>query len=437
VSVRRKTGPLLPEEVLRYATQIADALNTAHRDGVIHRDLKPGNIMLTKSGAKLLDFGLAKVAETGAEAGVTVLATRTTPLTGEGTILGTVQYMAPEQLEGKEADARTDLFAFGAVLYEMTTGRKAFEGKSYASLVAAILERDPPPLLTFQPLAPPALDHVVRTCLAKEPEARWETAHDVLIQLKWIVEAGSQAGIPRPVISRRNTRELMAWALVAVLSLIALALVVFHYRETPAELQPVRFEVALPHNVSLGEFGFPVMSPNGRYLVYSGAESTGKNHLWLHSLDSLTTQALVAADNAYNPFWSPDSRFVGFFSGGKLKKIDISGGLAETICDIGGTLLREAVGTATASFCSLTMLEASIVSRPRAAIRSAFSSWTNRGERRHICGRIFCLMAATFYTCRVALRPGTAGSMWPPWILKKLGGSFPQSRTSATRRLVS
>jgi eukaryotic-like serine/threonine-protein kinase len=136
---RRKKGPLLPDEVLRYATQIADALNTAHRDGVIHRDLKPGNIMLTKSGAKLLDFGLAKVAETGAEAGVTVLATRTTPLTGEGTILGTVQYMAPEQLEGKEADARTDLFAFGAVLYEMTTGRKAFEGKSHASLIAAIL----------------------------------------------------------------------------------------------------------------------------------------------------------------------------------------------------------------------------------------------------------------------------------------------------------
>jgi hypothetical protein len=344
---------------------------------------------------------------------------------------------APFGLEGKEADARTDLFAFGAVLYEMSTGRKAFEGKSYASLVAAILERDPPPLLTFQPLAPPALDHVVRTCLAKEPEARWETAHDVLIQLKWIVEAGSQAGIPRPVISRRNTRELMAWTLVAVLSLIASALVVFHYRETPAELQPVRFEVALPDKISLGEFGFPVMSPNGRYLVYSGAESTGKNHLWLHSLDSLTTQALVAADNAYNPFWSPDSRFVGFFSGGKLKKIDISGGLAETICDIGGTLLREAVGTAKASFCSPTMLEACIVSRPQAAIRSAFSSWTKRGERRHICGRIFCLMAATFYTCRVALRPGTAGSMWPPWILKRLGGSFPQSRTSATRRLVS
>jgi eukaryotic-like serine/threonine-protein kinase len=335
---RLQKGPLSPEQVLRYAIQIADALTTAHRHGVIHRDLKPGNIMLTKSGAKLIDFGLAKMAETGAVAGVTVMATQATPLAGEGTILGTFHYMAPEQLEGKEADARTDLFAFGAVLYEMSTGRKAFEGKSYASLVAAILERDPPPLLTFQPLAPPALDHVVRTCLAKEPEARWETAHDVLIQLKWIVEAGSQAGIPRPVISRRNTRELMAWALVAVLSLIALALVVFHYRETPAELQPVRFEVALPDNISLGEFGFPVMSPNGRYLVYSGAESTGKNHLWLHSLDSLTTQALVAADNAYNPFWSPDSRFVGFFSGGKLKKIDISGGLAETICDIGGGL---------------------------------------------------------------------------------------------------
>jgi eukaryotic-like serine/threonine-protein kinase len=172
--------------------------------------------MLTKSAAKLLDFGLARVAETSAVAGVTVVATQTTPLTGEGAILGTLQYMAPEQLEGKEADARTDLFAFGAVLYEMTTGRKAFEGKSHASLIAAILEREPPPIATLQPLAPPALEHVIKTCLAKEPEARWQTAHDILVELKWIAEAGSQAGIPRPMLSRRESRELLPWTLMAV-----------------------------------------------------------------------------------------------------------------------------------------------------------------------------------------------------------------------------
>src|SRR6266478_4235863 len=202
---RIKKGALPPEQVVQYAVQITDALDTAHRHGVIHRDLKPGNVMLTKSGAKLLDFGLAKVRATEAAAGMTALPTQTTPLTGEGTILGTLQYMAPEQLEGAEADARTDIFALGTLIYEMATGRKAFEGKSQASLIAAILEREPPPISTIQTMVPPALDHVVRTCLAKEPDARWQTAHDVLLQLKWIAETGSQAGIPKPLISRRKS----------------------------------------------------------------------------------------------------------------------------------------------------------------------------------------------------------------------------------------
>src|SRR5712692_8052078 len=204
---RLKKGPLPPDQVLQYAIQITDALDTAHRRGVVHRDLKPGNIMLTKAGAKLLDFGLAKVRAAEAAAGVTALPTQTTPLTGEGTILGTLQYMAPEQLEGVEADARTDIFALGAVIYEMVTGRKAFAGKSQASLISAIMSSEPPTISALQPLAPAALDHVVRTCQAKEPDARWQTAHDVLVELKWTAEAGSQAGIPTPMIGRRNSRE--------------------------------------------------------------------------------------------------------------------------------------------------------------------------------------------------------------------------------------
>jgi Tol biopolymer transport system component len=303
--------------------------------------------MLTKSGAKLVDFGLAKVraSEVG---GMTAMPTQTTPLTGEGTILGTVQYMAPEQLEGAEADERTDIFALGAVIYEMATGRKAFAGKSQASLISAIMTAEPPAISTMQPLAPAALDHVVRTCLAKEPDARWQTAHDVLLQLKWIAEAGSQAGIPTPLISRRKSRELLAWALVAAVSLGALVMAFVHFREEPAERQSVRFQVPLPERVTLSDFEAGVLSPNGRYLVFSGTESAGNSHLWLHSLDSLSTQPLPNTEGGFFPFWSPDSRFIGFFGGGKLKKIDILGGAPETLCDAdeligGGTWSHEGV----------------------------------------------------------------------------------------------
>src|SRR5882762_8884772 len=188
-------GPLPLDQVLQYAIEISDALDKAHRKGVTHRDLKPGNIMLTKSGTKLLDFGLAKLKQEAVPANVPLsdLPTAKDPLTAQGTILGTLQYMAPEQLEGKEVDARTDIFAFGVVVYEMATSKKCFEGKSQASVIGAILKDEPPPISSLQPLTPPALDRVVKKCLAKEPEKRWQAAGDVCDELKWIAEGGSRA----------------------------------------------------------------------------------------------------------------------------------------------------------------------------------------------------------------------------------------------------
>src|SRR2546427_1438671 len=193
---RLKKGPLPLDQVLQYAIEISDALDKAHRKGVTHRDLKPGNIMLTKSGTKLLDFGLAKLRQDAAPATpLSQLPTADAAITAQGTILGTLQYMAPEQLEGKEVDARTDIFTFGAVVYEMATGKKAFERKSQASLIAKILETDPQPISALQPMTPPALDRVVRRCLAKDPENRWQTARDLELEMKSIQEGGSPAGL--------------------------------------------------------------------------------------------------------------------------------------------------------------------------------------------------------------------------------------------------
>ena len=193
LEARLAKGPLPLEQTLEYAIQIADALDKAHRQGVVHRDLKPGNIMLVKSGAKLLDFGLAKLQAAETPTNLSALPTEQANLTAEGTILGTLQYMAPEQLEGKEADGRTDIFAFGATVYEMATGKKAFEGSSQASLIAAIMGQDPRPMAELQPMTPRLLDRVVKRCLAKDPDERWQTASDLMTGLKWVTEVGTSA----------------------------------------------------------------------------------------------------------------------------------------------------------------------------------------------------------------------------------------------------
>src|SRR5688572_23412144 len=229
LSDRLVKGPLAFEQVLRFGCEIADALDKAHRQGIVHRDLKPGNVMITRTGVKLLDFGLAKAVAPSARSGasLTALPTQTgKDLTAEGTILGTFQYMAPEQLEGRDADARTDIFAFGAVLYEMATGKKAFSGRSQASLISSIMTAEPPAASAVAPATPPAFDRVVRTCLAKDPEDRWQTAHDIAVQLRWIQEGGSAISLgPSVVPGRAPAGRILPWivAAVATAGLIVLA----------------------------------------------------------------------------------------------------------------------------------------------------------------------------------------------------------------------
>src|SRR5712692_1449885 len=280
---RLAKGPLPLEQVLRFGTQIADALDKAHRQGIVHRDLKPGNIMLTKSGAKLLDFGLAK-ADSSVVDGSALTEHR--PLTEEGTILGTFQYMAPEQLEGLPADARTDIFAFGVLLYEMATGRRAFEGKTKTSLIAAIVTGEPAPMSQVQPLTPPALEHVVRKCLGKDPNDRWQSAYDIAEELKWISEAGSQAGVAAPLALRRKSRERLGWAAGVVLALVAGAFAVraLHIGE-PARPQ---YRFAIPMiDVGYKNGGQPRISPDGQTLYFRALSPSGKYQIFRRRLDDL------------------------------------------------------------------------------------------------------------------------------------------------------
>jgi serine/threonine protein kinase/Tol biopolymer transport system component len=340
LAARIEKGALPLDQALRYAAQIADALDRAHRQGVVHRDLKPGNIMLTKDGAKLLDFGLAKMQNQPADD-----ETVTKALTAQGTILGTFQYMAPEQLEGKDADARTDIFAFGAVLYEMVTGRRAFAGKTQASVIAAILAADPPPLSTLQATCPPALEHLVKTCLAKDPEDRRQTIHDVKLELKWIAEGGGSQAKPSAPPSKL---AWLPWILAAVILLAAAPFVIAYFRRAPEETRAVRSHILAPEKTSFTGIGNLAVSPDGRRLAFVAVGSDGANLVWVRSLDSLSAQSLNGTDGAAYPFWSPDSRFIGFFADSKVKKIEASGGPPITLCSStrnisGGTWNRDGV----------------------------------------------------------------------------------------------
>ncbi|HVP44574.1 MAG TPA: protein kinase [Terriglobales bacterium] len=333
---RLERGPLPAEQVLKAAIEIADALGAAHRQGVVHRDLKPANVMLTRSGAKLMDFGLAKLRkdQVPAVAALAEMATAATKkLTTEGMIVGTFQYMAPEQLEGSEADARSDIFALGEVIYEMATGKPAFSGRTKASLIAAILSSEPKPISEVAPMTPPALDRVIRTCLAKDPDERWQTAHDLRLQLQWILEAGSKAGVPAPVAARKRNRERLLAVVAAVALLAAVGLGLAYWKALRPALV-VRAELIPPENGHFNFFGDnagpPVMSPDGTRVVMS-IIGEGKTRLYLRPLRSSGFQPLAGTENATFPFWSPDSQWVGFFADGRLKKINVSGGAPITL----------------------------------------------------------------------------------------------------------
>jgi hypothetical protein len=338
---RLTKGPLPLDQVLRYAIEIADALDKAHRKGITHRDLKPGNIMLTKSGTKLLDFGLAKLKQEVAPANVQLsqLPTAGDPLTAQGTIVGTLQYMAPEQLEDKEVDARTDIFAFGTVVYEMATGKKAFEGKSQASLIAKILETDPPPISSLQPMTPPALDRLVKKCLAKEPEKRWQAASDVCDELKWIAEGGSQVSLVQNAAAKGADapgRQALILSLGTLLVGAAIAsLAVWNLRPAPppSPWPESRFTITLPPGQQLAGLnnGPPVaISPDGTHIAYA-ATGPGTQQLYLRAVDSLEARPMPGTEGAVSPFFSPDGQWIGFFTLTELKKVSVSGGAPVTL----------------------------------------------------------------------------------------------------------
>jgi Tol biopolymer transport system component len=336
LAARLLKGPLPLDQVLRNAIEIADALDKAHRKGITHRDLKPSNIMLTKSGSKLLDFGLAKLREDAAPATpLSQLPTGKDPITAQGTILGTLQYMAPEQLEGKEADARTDIFAFGVVVYEMATGKKAFEGKSQASVISAIMSSDPQPMSSLQPMTPPALDRVVRTCLVKDPDERWQSASDLKRELKCIAESGSQVGIPAGAAQRKTSWQRLAWSLALTAALIA-AIFAFYHFSKPAPEVPVLRSMILPPEGGTFIFNGPVggafLSPDGRNVAFI-ARAGKVTQLWVRPLDSFAARALPGTEDTSFAFWSPDNRNLGFFAQGKLKRIAVVGGPPQALCD--------------------------------------------------------------------------------------------------------
>jgi len=334
LSDRVKRGPMALEELLPIAGQIADALDKAHGQGLIHRDLKPANVMITAAGAKLLDFGLAKLQITeGRVEGVSEI-TQTTPLTGTGTILGTLQYMSPEQLEGKEADARSDIFAFGAILYEMATGKRAFEGQSNASMIAGILEREPAPMSAINPLVPPTFERLVKKCMKKDPESRWQSARDLADELRWINQAGSLAGIPSQVSARRRIRMRAGWTAAVILFIALATLTTIHFSQTTPEVTTSRLSIVPQFRTKeLASVSWARISPDGKNIAIQGTDTLGVTKVWIRPLGSMDPYPLRGSDGAKRHFWSPDSKFIAFFKGNQLYKMSIDGGASQLICE--------------------------------------------------------------------------------------------------------
>ena len=325
-------GPMPVAEALRLAKQILDAMDAAHRSGIVHRDLKPGNVLVTKGGVKLLDFGLAKAIQPEPLAGMTVSA----PLTGAGMILGTPQYMSPEQLEGVETDPRTDIFAFGLILYELITGSRAFDAKSQASLIASILKEQPRPMSDVAPLIPKALDRLVATCLEKDPDNRWQSAREIRHALDWIAAESVSSHVAAPAErDAARGRSSRAWQGVAAAAMIvALAALGWALRPTPPApaAEAVRFEVQPPDKERFDMY--VALSPDGRHLAYRAIGEDGVSRAWIRDMNTLVPRVLPGTEGTGSLTWSPDSRHLAFASDRQLKRIDIRGGPPQTLCEV-------------------------------------------------------------------------------------------------------
>jgi serine/threonine protein kinase len=328
------TGPLPVAQALEYAEQICDALDAAHRKGITHRDLKPGNILVGKTGVKILDFGLAKMESATTKPDN---ATVTMPLTAVGMMVGTPQYMAPEQFEGQEADSRSDIYAFGLVLYEMLSGKRPFSGATQASLIASILKDQPPPLRETEPLVSAPLERVVQTCLEKDPDKRWQSAREVKHALEWIQDqapVGPSLGVAKSQSMALHHKTSWLWP--AISSALAIALGVTAWMLWPKPPPPahvVRFQIKLPEGVTFTQY--VSLSPDGSKLVINATGDQGP--LWIRDLATLEWRRLEGTEGAASPFWSPDSRFLGFGVGNQLKKMDVTGGPPQTLCSVEGT----------------------------------------------------------------------------------------------------
>ncbi|MEZ5401575.1 MAG: protein kinase [Bryobacteraceae bacterium] len=326
-------GPLPVSEALAIGTQIASALDEAHRKRMVHRDIKPGNVILTASGAKLLDFGLAKAAATGplAESDATL----TQNLTTAGAIVGTLSYMAPERLEGKEGDTRADIFALGAMLHEMLTGKKAFSGDSQASVITTIMTAEPPPVSQVQPLATPALDRAIRKCLAKSADQRWQTARDLMSELEWIAGGGAASGTALlPTAPPPARSAMLPWALTAAAIAALAGTILLRPSATTTEAVPVRFEIPIPVETLAGGLDIPSPSPDGTKVAFTARTSGRFSRIWIHDLATGASHALEGPTDAALPFWAPDSRRLGYVEGRTLKTISASGGAPGAVCEL-------------------------------------------------------------------------------------------------------